>query len=120
VKARVVRPEAGDEFETRERCRMLESWNDESDPAVSIARARVAPGVTTELHALDVNERYVILSGRGRAEIGDLEPADVGPGDIVVIPAGATQRIANTGPEELVFYCVCTPRFVPEAYRALE
>jgi mannose-6-phosphate isomerase-like protein (cupin superfamily) len=120
MKARVVRPDPAAEHMTRERCLILESWNDESDPSVSVARARVAPGVTTELHSLDVDERLVIVAGRGRVEVGELEPAVVGPGDVVVIPAGTPQRITNDGQEDLVFYCVCTPRFRPDAYRGLE
>jgi hypothetical protein len=42
--ARIVRPDPASESSTAERCFVLESWNDESDPAISIARARVAPG----------------------------------------------------------------------------
>ncbi|HEX6310695.1 MAG TPA: cupin domain-containing protein [Acidimicrobiia bacterium] len=118
--AGVVRPDDRDEFTTAERCSILESWNDESDAAVSIARARVEPGVTTQLHRVDVDERYVVVDGRGVARVGDLPPAEVGPGDVVLIPAGARQQITNVGESDLVFYCVCTPRFRPEAYEALE
>lgn len=38
----VRRPRDSEEFMTPEGCWILESWNDETDPAVSIARARVA------------------------------------------------------------------------------
>ena len=120
ARARVVRPDAEAEHMTRERCLILESWNDESDASVSVARARVAPGVTTELHSLEVDERLVIVAGRGRVEVGELEPAAVAPGDVVVIPTGTAQRVTNDGDSDLVFYCVCTPRFRPDAYRALE
>ena len=113
-------PDAADEFATRERCSILESWNDESDRAVSIARARVKPGVTTQLHTVTVDERYVIVEGRGAVAIGDLAAEDVRPGDVVVIPAGTPQQITNTGTVDLVFYCVCSPRFTNEAYTALE
>lgn len=114
-----VRPDPAAEFTTAERCTILESWNDPSDEDVSIARARVAPGVTTQLHRVTVHERYLVVSGRGRAEVDGIG-ADVEVGDIVVIPAGVTQRITNTGEDELVFYCVCTPRFTPDCYEALE
>ena len=57
------------EFDTAERCAILEISNDADDAACSIARARVAPGVTTEWHWLEgIDERYVIVSGRGRVE----------------------------------------------------
>jgi mannose-6-phosphate isomerase-like protein (cupin superfamily) len=107
------------EFHTAEGCWILEIANDISDPNVSIARARVPPNVTTEWHHLvDVEERYVIISGRGRVEVGDLAPTTVAPGDVVRIPAGTRQRITNVGDADLLFYCVCTPRFIPAAYVA--
>jgi mannose-6-phosphate isomerase-like protein (cupin superfamily) len=115
----VIHPDPNRECLTPERCYILESLNDPSDPAVSIARARVSPGVTTQPHRLHgVIERYLIIEGEGRATVGG-EEAAVRPGDVVVIPAGASQHIANTGPTDLVFYCICTPRFTPECYEAL-
>jgi mannose-6-phosphate isomerase-like protein (cupin superfamily) len=41
----------------------------------------------------------------------------VSAGDVVIIPPGARQRIANTGPADLRFLALCTPRFRPENYR---
>jgi hypothetical protein len=64
----ILRPDGASEFSTEERCSILESWNDPSDDAVSIARARVE----------------------------------------------------NVGTSDLLFYCVCTPRFRPEGYESLE
>ena len=72
------------------------------------------------MHSLDVDERYVIFSGVGEMQVGDLEASCVGPGDVVVIPAGTAQRIRNTGDDDLLFYCVCSPRFRPGSYRAVE
>jgi len=108
------------EFFTDERCWILELWNSDADPAVSIARCRVEPGVTTERHQLSVAERYVIVSGAGRVEVGDREPRPVGPGDVVWIPAGSPQRITNTAEADLIFLAICTPRFGPETYQSLE
>jgi mannose-6-phosphate isomerase-like protein (cupin superfamily) len=108
------------EFETAERCHIAELLNDPAVGAVSLARARVEPGVTTQLHALDVREIYVILSGAGEMDAGDGGAAlTVGPGDAVDIPAGTAQRIRNTGKSDLVFLCLCLPRFRPEGYTAL-
>jgi len=86
---------------------------------VSLARARVSPGVTTARHALSVDERYLIEKGRGRVEVDGIE-TDVAPGDVVLIPRGTTQRIRNLGDEDLVFLCVCTPRFEPSNYEDRE
>jgi mannose-6-phosphate isomerase-like protein (cupin superfamily) len=104
---------------TEERCFIVETWNHPSDPAVSLARARVPPGVTTARHVLAVDERYLIERGRGRVEIGGVE-SDVFPGDVVLIPRGTTQRVRNLGDEDLVFLCVCTPRFEPAHYEDRE
>ena len=117
----VLRPSPADEYYTDERCFVLEASNIPEDPEVSIARARVEPGVVTRWHRLaGVTERYYILSGRGRAEIGNLPPRDVVPGDVLLIPPLVRQRIANTGTDDLVFLCVCSPRFLPEAYEDIE
>nr|WP_126541941.1 cupin domain-containing protein [Oharaeibacter diazotrophicus] len=107
------------EFPTDERCHILELLNRDELPGVSLARARVEPGVTTELHTLDVREIYVVLSGRGLMEGGGAA-FPVGPGDAVDIPAGAPQRVTAVGDDDLVFLCLCLPRFRPEGYRSLE
>ncbi|MBI5042105.1 MAG: cupin domain-containing protein [Gammaproteobacteria bacterium] len=117
----IVHPDPGQEYAFVEGCGILESWNDPDDPQASIAQARVAPGNITRWHALSgVTERYLILRGSGRVEIGDAVPEAVNAGDVVVIPAGVRQRIANTGAEDLLFYAICTPRFTPACYAALE
>ena len=109
------------EFETPERCWIKETANDEGDAVVSIARARVTPGVTTAWHKLaQVTERYIIISGRGRVQIGQADPVDVEAGDVVRIPADTPQRIENSGESDLVFYAVCSPRFHESCYIRLE
>ena len=113
----IRRADQSKEFLTDEHCFILEVSNDPGDPDVSIARARVGPGVTTAWHRLDgIVERYVIVGGRGRVELGHMPPTLVGEGDVVRIPANVAQRITNVGGEDLVFFCVCTPRFTPTAY----
>lgn len=105
---------------TSERCYITELINDAGWPEVSLARCRVEPGVTTQLHMLSVHEVYVIEEGDGRMYVGDSAPFTVGPGDTVTIPKQAPQCIQNTGDSDLVFLCVCTPRFSPECYTSLE
>ena len=122
----IIQPDPALEYAFIEGCGILESWNNPDDPHASIAWARVAPGVTTRWHALiDVTERYLIVSGTGRVEIGeaaatDHRVGDVQAGAVVVIPAGVRQRITNTGTEDLLFYAICTPRFTPACYAALD
>lgn len=110
-----------EEFMTPEGCWILESWNSETDQPVSIARARVAPGVTTKLHRVrGLIERYLIIAGSGLVTVGDALGERVGPGDVVVIPAGASQKIENNGNTDLLFYAICSPRFTQDAYDQLE
>lgn len=117
-----IRPlNLADEYYTNERCYITELANTDNDPDVSIARARVAPGVTTRWHqVIDTTERYVILSGTGVVEVGDLPPQTVNPGDVVVIPPSCRQRISNNGNEDLIFLAICSPRFRQEAYSDIE
>jgi len=112
---------SSDEYFFREGCHIIELSNQNSDPVLSIAQARLAPGVTTKWHSLSQTvERYVILEGEGRVEVGDLAPQRVSPGDVAIIPPDCRQRIANTGAMDLIFLALCTPRFIPENYQELE
>ncbi len=118
MKASVIRPDPANEYDTDERCYILEMSNSDNDEALSIARARVEPGVMTAFHRCEnTAERYVITQGEGRVEIEGLPPESVTVGDVVIIPPSARQRITNTGDEDLVFLALCTPRFRPENYK---
>ena len=104
-----------------EGCHIVELHNSDADEDCSIARARLDPGKTTRLHCLDATiERYVILEGTGEVQVDRAAPQPVHPLDVVNIPADVPQCITNTGETDLVFLCVCTPRFVAESYRDLE
>lgn len=121
MKTAILKYEQDREYFFAEGCHINELSNSGQDPQLSVARARVAPGHTTRWHRLqDTLERYVILAGQGRVELAALAPADVGAGDVVLIPAGCEQRITNTGPDDLVFLAICSPRFQPRAYEDLE
>lgn len=114
-------PDPTAEYFTPERCWILELSNVADDPFVSIARARVEPGVTTRRHRVrNTVERYVVLDGVGSVEVGDRPAEQVGPGDVIHIPAGAPQRIANVGATDLVFLAICTPRFEQSAYEEMD
>jgi mannose-6-phosphate isomerase-like protein (cupin superfamily) len=109
------------EFYTQEACYIREISNSSSDPELSIAQARVKPGVTTRWHSLHgITERYCILQGEGIVEVAELEPQRVSRGDIVIIPASCRQRIHNAGESDLIFLAICSPRFTGAAYQQLE
>ena len=109
------------EYFFAEGCFITELSNSSDDADVSIARARLEPGETTRWHYLrGTGERYVVLQGIGRVEVGDLAPYEVVAGDAVLIPPGVRQRICNTGADDLVFLAICSPRFTTEVYVDIE
>jgi mannose-6-phosphate isomerase-like protein (cupin superfamily) len=79
----------------------------------SLAEATLAPGQATRRHHhARAEEIYVVLAGGGEIEV-DGEQRPVGPGDAVLIPAGASHRI-RAGGEELRFLCCCAPPYSDE------
>ena len=110
-----------EEFFTEERCHILELLNESDDRSQSLARARVEPGVTTAWHRLKgVTELYYILSGEGQIELGEDFIREVSANDVIRIPADMPQRIRNSGTEDLLFLCFCTPGFSDGCYEELE
>ena len=121
MKPEIIQADETAEYFFREGCHILEVFNRAEDPALSIARARLAPGRRTRAHALDgITERYLIAAGEGRMHVGELPPTRVTAGDVVVIPPGVSQFIVNTGDRDLVFHALCTPRFTADCYRDLD
>ncbi len=118
---RLEKYDSGKEYFFEEGCFITELSNSEAYPEVSVARARVESGKTTKWHALEsITERYLILEGQGRAEVGDSEAQLLEKGDMLIIPANTRQRITNVGNEDLIFLAICSPRFTKSAYRQLE
>jgi mannose-6-phosphate isomerase-like protein (cupin superfamily) len=116
---KIVKAQTPFEYLTPERCYIAENHSDKN---VSVARATIKPGVTTKAHHLKdgVQEIYIITAGRGIVQIGDLPPTKVEVGDVVVIPELTSQKVTNNDTEDLVFYCICTPRFTQDCYIDLE
>lgn len=104
------------QYLTEERCSIIEIINSINHPDVSIAQAKVAPGTTTADHSLQkTDEIYYILSGQGIAFLNK-EEYHLKKGDALFIPKGSHQSIQNTGDTELIFLCICTPRFEQQNY----
>lgn len=111
---------SAEEYYFEEGCFIVEVSNSSDDPQLSIVRARVEPGKTTEWHSLKGTvERYVIISGSGSVEIGDKTASAVTANDVVIIPAGVRQRITNTGLDQLIFLAICSPRFESTNYQRI-
>ena len=105
---------------SEERCYITEFVNDPEIPEVSVARCRVEPGVTTQLHSLSVIEWYIVQSGQGEICIGDDPPRRLASGDTAMIAERIAQQATNSGGDDLVFLCVCVPRFTRDCYFSLE
>ena len=121
MKESIKYQDLGKEFNTPEKCFITELSNTPDDLQASIARARVEPGITTRWHRLkETVERYYIVSGRGRVEIGNLKPQELSAGDIALIPPMCPQRISNIGSEDLIFLAICTPRYLDDVYEDIE
>ncbi|MBT5030807.1 MAG: cupin domain-containing protein [Proteobacteria bacterium] len=86
----------------------------------SLARAWVPGRKKTSWHSVAVHECYLIESGHGLVELDYQTGFNVSAGDNVSILPHTPQRICNTGDQELVFLCLCAPRFTPEGYQLLE
>ncbi len=115
----IKKQDAATEYFFKEGCFIIETSNSEDDSAASVVRARVEPGQQTRWHWLDATfERYAIISGCGRVEVGDSPATQVTVGDVVLIPPGTRQRIHNTGKDDLVFFAICTPPFQAANYHS--
>lgn len=78
----------------------------------SLAEACLPAGAATDRHYHKLSEEfYFVLEGEGEMEI-DGERARVGPGDAVLIPAGAWHRIRAE--VALRFLCCCAPPYSHE------
>jgi mannose-6-phosphate isomerase-like protein (cupin superfamily) len=123
MKPTIVKASSLKESLTPEGCFVSENWGLVSygDKTVSIARARIEPGITTKPHHLEsIQEIYLITKGKGKVQIAGLEPTNVEEGDTIIIPDGTSQKITNIGKTDLIFYCICTPAFTENLYRAEE
>lgn len=118
--AGIFRTKPETEYPIPERCYITEIMNQDEFP-FSVSQARVEPAVTTVLHSLNgVFEAYYILSGSGLMEVDGRKVGVVGAGDVVPIAIGKPQRITNIGKDDLVFLCICSPRFEVPCYNDLE
>ncbi len=118
--AQIISPNQVPESYFEEDCFIAELLNSPDCPGLSIARARVEPGVSTMLHRVrGADEIYYLLSGEGEVEIDGKIIGTMHSGDLLRIPADAAQRITNTGREDLIFLAICAPRFEAGRYEVV-
>jgi mannose-6-phosphate isomerase-like protein (cupin superfamily) len=86
----------------------------------SLAHAVVRPGQSSIPHRFcEASEVYYIIQGTGRMHV-DSETSDVSVGDTVYIPPMGVQYIENIGDTDLVFLCVVSPSWYPDAEELVE
>lgn len=66
----------------------------------------VRPGEATTPHRHHEGETFQIAKGRGRMAIEGEPDREVGPGDLVFLPAHAEHQLTNVGADDLTFYSV--------------
>jgi mannose-6-phosphate isomerase-like protein (cupin superfamily) len=75
----------------------------------SLAEATMKPGQATDRHHHKLSEElYFLLEGTAHMEIDGVS-SEVGPGDAILIPAGAWHQI--TAKTDLRFLCCCAPPY---------
>jgi len=86
----------------------------------SLAEATVAPGGRTQLHHHRLSEElYHVIRGSGRMTLAR-ETFDIRPGDTVCITPGTAHCLENTGQDDLVVLCCCSPPYSHEDTILLE
>lgn len=104
------------EYFFEEGCHIIEVMNQDEEPNLSFAQARVEIGQKTRLHELkQTTEYYYITQGQGVATVSN-QRFVLSKGDLLKIGPGESQMIENTGAEDLIFMCICQPRFEPRNY----
>ena len=80
----------------------------------SLAEATVPIGIQTELHLHRKSEEiYHITQGEGMMSLGKNQ-LQVSVGDTICIPPNTPHQISNTGVNDLVFLCACSPAYSHE------
>jgi len=72
---------------------------------VSFFLVNSQPGEGPELHRHPYSETWIVRSGRARFTV-DGQTVDAGPGDIVVVAAGAAHQFRDVGSGRLEIVCI--------------
>ncbi len=116
----IIKAESKPEKYFEEKCFITEIINTADFVSFSLSKAKVSPGTITDNHRIkDTEEVYFVLSGKGEMNINGKVVGIVEKDDVVFIPKNAGQQIQNIGTDDLVFLCICSPRFVVENYEGI-
>lgn len=81
-------------------------------PGASVEFFKVEEGIKLH-HHLNENHILYVLKGRAEGKVGDIT-AELGPGKLVVIPAGIPHRLTNLSEDPLEFILFSSPPFDAE------
>ena len=81
---------------------------------LAVTWVEVEPGHKQQSHSHAPEQAYIIVSGRGRMQVGT-ESSDVHAGELVFIPSNVAHGIENIGSEKLVYVSASVPAFDLEA-----
>ena len=76
----------------------------EEAPHFALRCFTIQPGGKMPLHTNTVEHEQYVLSGKAKVTLGD-EHFEVGPGNVVFIPAGVPHAYATIGEEPFRFLC---------------
>lgn len=89
------------------RCQSVHPWQDQTAAPFAATWCVVEPGKVARAHEHHEHEVFVIMSGRGLMRVDD-ETTEVGPGDVIFIPAWGVHELTNLDAEEdLCFLDLC-------------
>jgi quercetin dioxygenase-like cupin family protein len=81
---------------------------------ISLILNQSEPGQGPRLHRHPYDETWVIERGNLTFQLGD-QRHSAGPGDIVIVPAGAPHKFTNDGPGKSKLVCIhANPRIIGE------
>ena len=91
----------------------------EKNSDYSLAFGELVVGEKNKKHKIEMQELYYIIQGQGKMIIEDKEQ-EIEKGDIITIPAKATQQMINSGSVSLKFLMIVNPPYAPEKEEILE
>jgi len=65
---------------------------------LAIWALEIAPAAVSEVHSMDREEVFVVVTGKVSATVGGQE-VEAGPGDAIIVPAGELLQIRSACPE---------------------
>lgn len=84
---------------------LLLRGGDVTEAGINVSWVEVEPGSAQDSHVHDEEQAYLVVSGRGRMQVGE-EETGLARGDLVHVPSGVSHGLANDSEEGLVYVTV--------------